>query len=346
MEFINILFIKKLNIHKNIILKFIIFFFIINNINLKVITPDNNPYIVSNEVMKLIHSSFHTNKVIYKENLIDYTIWMQFLNIRIFDDGIYPEILHNREFFSIYSPFIEFILNINITNNNDFINSPNNQSSIIFNFVYENPNLNFQLKNIDANIDALFIEFSRKEDGTYKYFFYYEDELDSNYIEIFFDIDKFKYFPKIYKFLNENKKNIEDFIFNSFCKYLDGILSKYPESDASYLYRSLVKHIDSVQTFALNITSNSKLEKVIINYFKEENTIMDSALYITNITIDIDLIFDGETKIEKYKGIIPELYFTTNFFTFGQVDFEIANTTINTIIGNVFNMIIEYYITD
>ena len=346
MVFINILFLDKYNLHKNIILKIILFFFMINRMVPKIIRPDNDPLSVSDEVLKRIHSFFNIKEVIYKEKLFDYTINMKFLNIRIFDEGIYPETYGYREFFSIELPLIEFILNINISNNNDYVNSPINKSDIVFNNIFITPNLDFQLKYMNANISAAFLEFVRKEDGTYQYVFFYDDLDYSKYIEIYFDIDRYKYFPKIYKFLNDNKKKVEDFIYNSFCKYLEDILSGYPQSDASYLYDKLVDHIRTVQTFALNITTNTKLEKVIINYFKEENAIMDSAYYITNITIDMDLIFDGEAKIEKYKGIIREMYLTTTFIAFGEDDFEIANTTVNTIIKEVINTIIGYYLAD
>ena len=328
MAFIILFILRKNNFSKNIISKLVLFFLIINNIDPKIIRPDNDPSFVSYEVINRIHSAFHTKDVIYKENLIDYTISMKFLNIRIYDEGIFPEKIVNREFFSIGYPEIEFILNINITNNNDFVNSPINKADIIFNNVYDNPTLNFQLKNMNANITANFIEFVRNEDGTYRYVFFYDD-LD---------------YPKIYKFLYENKKNIENFLFTSFSNYLGDILYDYPKSDTIYLYEKLVEHILSVQTFALNITSNTNLEKVIINNFKEKEYIMDSALYITNIEYNIDLIFDGESQMKNYRGIIPEMYFTTKFFTFGGDDHEIANTTINTIINEVFNMIIDYYI--
>ena len=200
------------------------------------------------------------------------------------------------------------------------------------------------MKNLYAKIDFRFIEFQRNEDKTYNFLLYYAKEDFKNNVQIFIDINNYKYFPKIYKFFNENKEKIEMFLFNSFCNYLNDILNQYPEPFGITLYKDIVEHLLAVKTFALNITTSSKLEKVIINKFKEENFIKASYIIIKNIAIDMDLVFYDKIKTENYKGNISEIYITPNFIAYSKTDVPIANTTLNTIINNIFDIIMDNYI--
>ena len=56
---------------------------------------------------------------------------------------------------------------------------------------------------VDASYDGVSFDLLTK--------FY--DDYSQNYVDIFFDIDKYKYFPKIYKFLNDNLLTIWRFLF-------------------------------------------------------------------------------------------------------------------------------------
>ena len=88
--------------------------------------------------------------------------------------------------------------------------------------------------------------------------------------------------------------------FNSFCKYLEDILSGYPQSDASYLYDKLVDHIRTVQTFALNITTNGTPEDVKTSAL-EDNMQYDRITQLKDeiATEYIKMVDDIEKDITK-----------------------------------------------
>ena len=109
---------------------------------------------------------------------------MKFLNIKLYPEYIKQDKVVGQEFFSLINPIIEFILNINITNNNDNINNPDNKVSILFNYQINNPVLNFKLENIYAQIKCNFIEFKRNVDNTYFYKFLNDGEEYSKIIYI------------------------------------------------------------------------------------------------------------------------------------------------------------------
>ena len=109
---------------------------------------------------------------------------MKFLNIKLYPEYIKQDKVVGQEFFSLINPIIEFILNINITNNNDNINNPDNKVSILFNYQINNPVLNFKLENIYAQIKCNFIEFKRNVDNAYFYKFLNDGEEYSKIIYI------------------------------------------------------------------------------------------------------------------------------------------------------------------
>ena len=349
--------IAKINLFNNnlksyyifLFLKLTLLLFIFNGIESKKENSLIDPNTEAETIINFIHSNFNLKNVIYQEKFSEYNISMKFLNIKINDEeDIYLDYDYekNEGYFSLEKTFIEFILSLNISNNNDLINNPDNKVSIIFNHYINSPILNFRLENLYAKIDLRFIEFHKNKDNTYNFLFYYDKQDFKRNVQIFIDTNNYKYFPKIYKFFNENKEKIEMFLFDSFCNYLGDILSQYPEPVGVTLYKDIVKYLLSIKTFALNITSNLNLEKVIIKEFKEENFIKDSYIKIINISIDMDLLFDDNSKIENFKGIIPEIDITTNFISYGTTDIPIANTTLNTIISNVFDIILFNYIDD
>jgi hypothetical protein len=94
-----------------------------------------------------------------------------------------------------------------------------------------------------------------------------------------------------------------------------------------------------------NITENSSLEKIYFNRFKEEKFIkISSQVKIINLQIDFDLIFDQGKRSENYKETIPEISIISTFIHFPMNDTQIANTTLNTIIESIFDIIIENYL--
>ena len=339
-------FISNFKINYHIIIKFFLFFFVINIISAKEIyRPDLDKHKVIETIIKMLHTNFGKNNIVYKESFSDYNISMTFLNLYVQPE----EIIVNEEkdqFVSLIKPIIDFILNITITNNNDIANTPNNKVSIIFNHNINNPVINFKLDDMFAQIKPNYIEFQRNVDNSYRYkFFNYVEEFAKN-VEIKLNLDSCKYIPKIYDLLKKNENKMKMFLFNSFCSYLDDILNVYPEPDGVFLYNKIVDNILSVKTFSLsNITENSSLEKIYFNRFKEEKFIKISThIKIINLQIDFDLIFDEGKRTENYKETIPEISIIYTFIHFPVNDTEIANTTLNTIIKSIFDIIIENYI--
>ena len=269
-----------------------------------------------------------------------------FLKLKI-DQEIKPYYFNDNGFFTLDHPFIEFILSMNISNNNDLKNNPDDKISIIFNPSGIEPYLKFEFQNIYAKLEPKYIEFKRRHDNTIRYSFYNQD-ITKDYrknVDVFIDIKKIKSFPKIDKFLNEHFKEIEDFLFDSFCVYLNGILAKYPEPDEVFIYKELVKSLLLFNTYSLNITEDLSLNKVIVNEFKEENyTIDESCVKFMNIYVDLVLFYDDGIRKEYLKETIPEIDFTYYYFSFSDIDFKVGNTTLNEIIGYLFNKIMENYI--
>lgn len=337
---------ERKNFNYNIYICLIFFFFCVNNIQSKIIRPDQDLVVVGENIIKFINTNFKNNT--YTRSFQEYSISMKFSFLKLqIDQKINPYYYKDNSFFTLDFPLIEFILSMNITNNNDFQNNPDDKVSIIFNPSTIEPYLKFELQNIYSKIEPKYIEFIRRHDNTIMYSFYNKDIIKDyrKNVDVFIDIKKIKSFPKIDNFLNEHLKEIEDFLFDSFCLYLNGILAKYPEPDGVFIYKELVKSLLLVNTYSLNITEDLSLNKVIVNEFKEENyTIDESCIRFMNIYVDLVLFYDDGLRKEYLQETIPEIDFTYNFFSFSDIDFKVGNTTLNEIIGYLFDKIMENYI--
>ena len=334
------------NINYNIYIKFIFFFFCFNIIQSRIIRPDQDLTVVGRNIIKFINTNFKNNT--YTLRFQEYSISMKFLFLKLqIGHEIKPYYYNDIGFFTLDHPFIEFILSMIITNNNDLQNNPDDKVSIIFNPSRIGPYLKFEFQNLYAKLEPKYIEFNRRPYNKIMYSFYNQD-ITKNYrknVDVFIDIKKIKSFPKIDNFLNEHLEEIEDFLFDSFCVYLNSILGRYPEPDGVFLYKELVKSLLLINTYSLNITEDLSLNKVIVNEFKEENyTIDESCVKFMNIYVDLVLFYDDGLRREYLKENIPEIDFTNNFFSFSDIDFKVGNTTLNKIIGFLFNKIMENYI--
>lgn len=324
-----------------ITLKSILFIFLLfNNINSKLERTDTEPEIVSETILKMINSNFlgkeeQTN--IFIKNFGQYTISMKFVNIIFQEEYLdIDTIIKAAAIFSFINPSIEFILSLQISNNNNYTNTPNDTISILYNVNSNTPNLNVELKNIYSLINLKYLEFERQNDNTYKYFLYHYDEEIKKNIEIFLDLENTKYIPKIYNFLVEKKEELEQFVLSSFCLYLDEIIGKYPQPDGIYLYNRIVRDILNLNTFSLDLEEDNSIEKISINYFKEEEIIIDSPIYFINITINFEITFKDNRGTVEYNNIIPFIYFSViSSFIFNS-NCKIGNTTLDSILDNLF----------
>ena len=337
---------NQLNIQNVFPILFI--FLLFNNINSKLDSKlersDTEPEIVSETILKMINTNFlgkenQTNTFI--KNFGQYTISMKFVNIKFQEEYIdIDKIIKERDIFSFIEPSIEFILSLQISNNNNYTNTPNDTISILYNVNSDIPNLNVELKNIYSVINLKYIEFERNNDNSYKYSLYHSDDEIKKNIEIFLDLENTKYIPKIYNFLKEKKEELEQFLLSSFCFYLDEIIGKYPQPDGLYLYNRIVENILNFNTFSLDLQEDKSIEKISINYFKEEKIIIDSPIYFINISINFKITFkDNRGTVEYYK-IIPSIYYSSiSFFKFNS-NFKIGNTTLDSILENLFKRLI------
>lgn len=251
---------------------------------------------------------------------------------------------YTYDFISYINPVIDFILSFEISKNNNIKTIQNN--TIFISFDNEN-NLKFKIKNVYAEICAPFIEFEKRMDNSFEFKFF-ENEEQKKKIDIFIDIEKYKSFPKMYELFNNNIIKLKDFLFNSFCKYLFNIVSYYPESDGVYIYKKIVNYLLNVNTFAINDESDKNIEKISINYFKEEkyekSLIKNDIIFYINIETKFDIIFRNTTKTKSYSEIIPKIKFEPIIFTFEGNNCTIGNSSLKKIFENLFNdFVLLYY---
>lgn len=345
----NLKFKNRYNFLKNIFCKFFLFFLLFNINHSKIKRDDVDPRIVSVNILKLIHTEFvgnNTKKNTFSLNLDDYTIVMKFLNIKIIPEEIKIEDHNYRNwvFFTYMNPNIEFILSLEISNNNNYTNAKNDSLSILYNTNSQEPNFKFELKNIFASIDCNYIQFEQQSDNTYKFsLFKTFDEFKR--IKIFIDLKNLKNFGKINKFFEDKKDKIEIFLFNSFNNYLSNIVSRYPPADGVFLYNEVVRRILHVNTFVLEYNEDKTIEKISINNIKEEKYISDfpSILFI-NVEIKFELIYTENIGHKSFSEIIPEIDFHSNAFYTNETNFKIGNTTLSNLIDGLFLKIVNEYI--
>lgn len=328
----------NININLNkIFIRFLLFLIFINIILANIEREDTEPEIISDKYLEYIQNNFLGNSNennTFIQNFGEYTISMQYLNIKLNVESINIE-KKEISFFSFIQPIIEFILCFEISNNNNYTNIPNDTVSISFDKYSITPNLKFKIKNIYAKMELEYIYFERNTNHTYKYF---TNEYESKKIDIYIEIDNFKYIPKIYKFMFDRKEKIQKFLYDSFFNYLNNIIWHYPEADSLYIFK-LIKDKLLHNTFALNIDEDKNIEKININSFEEENYILDPQIIFINIRTDFDLTFRNNNETKKYSEIIPEIYYFMGYFDFIRDGAKIGNTTLKAIFSELFGKI-------
>ena len=312
-----------------------------------IIRKDVDPWTVSSAIKKLISKFYledgkENNK--YSINLEEYTVAMKFKFIQFNSPEVTIE--QNKDvrwnIFTYDKPEIEFILSLEISNNNLISNSKNNSVSILFN-EGSSPNLKFELNNIYAKILCNYIQFDQKTDSTYN-FTMYSNERELKNIEITLDTKNFIYFGKINKFLNDKKDKLEMFLLNSFYNYLKSIVSFYPIPDGVYLYKEALQRFEEIKIFALEHNSGEAEEKISINLIKEEkfNNIFPEIEFI-NVKVEFEII--NQNSQQKYSHTIPKMYYyPTAGFIPEETNFKIGNTTLSVILTLLFKKIVENYI--
>jgi hypothetical protein len=333
----------------NIFINLILLFLLINSTYTRsdIIRKDIDPQIVSSTIKDLINKFYleegkEYNK--YSINLEEYTVAMKFKFIQFNSPEIRIEQHKDVRWniFTYLNPEIEFILSLEISNNNQILNSKNNSVSIIFN-ERDSPNLKFELKNIYAKILCDYIQFDQKTDNTYN-FTMYSNEREFKNIEIILDTKNYIHFSKINKFLNDKKNNLHIFLLNSFCNYLKSIVSFYPIPDGVYLYKEAIQRFEEIKIFALENNARETAEKICINLIKEEkfNNIFPEIEFI-NVKVEFDIIYQNSQT--SYSHIIPKIYYyPTTGFVPEETNFKIGNTTLSSILTSLFKKIVEDYI--
>ena len=301
-----------------------------------------DPWTVSSKIKDLINTFYlkeGNENNIYSINLEEYTVTMKFKFIQFNSDEI--TIVQHKDvrwnIFTYNEPEIEFMLSLEISNNNQFSNSKNDSVSIIFN-EGSIPNLKFELKNIYAKILYEYIQFDQKSDSTYN-FSMYSNEREFKNIEINLDTKSFVHFKKINKFLNDKKSKLEMFLFNSFYDYLKSIVSTYPIPDGVYLYKEAIQRFDEIKTFAIEAAG-----KICINQIKEEKFInIYPEIEFFNITVDFDII--EQSSQNSHSHTIPKMYYyPTKGFVLEETNFKIGNKTLSSILTLLFERIVDNYI--
>ena len=319
-----------------------------NNINSELKRPEAEPSEVSVKYLEMLHNCF-----LGKENQTNtfityfgqYTIKMKFLNIKMFleEEEIYIDPLIQHTHFSYINPYIEFILSLEVMNRNNNTNAPDDQVSIIYDSNRKEPILKFELKNVNSTINFEYIEFERNPDNTYHYI-YYKDDKELRRIEILIDLEKFKYIPKIYNLLNNQREQLNKFLLNSFCSYLDYIIHQYPIPDGIYSYNEIVERMININTFALDLKDDKSLEKISINSFKEEKYIIEGASIIfLNIKTNFEITFKNTTKV-NHNVVISKLYYIPDIFFFETIEYKIGKITLDKIFIYVIEKIIQEYL--
>ena len=326
------------NIPNNLFIRFFLLFIFINSIDSQIKRKDTEPEQISGKYFKLIQNNFKGNSNennTFTQNFDEYTVTMKYLslNLKIESNQIEEHMKEiGRYIFTYVNPFVEFILSFEISNNNNYTNIPSDTVFITF-----GQNLKFEIKNIYAYLDLSYIEFERNTNHSYSYKI---NEYGDRKIDIFIDIEKFKYISKIYNFLNGKKEQLNKFLYHSFCKYLYNIVSKYPIADGLYFYYIIKERLLDINTFGLDLDEDKDIEKISINYFEEEKYILDPQIKFINIKTEFELTFKNNKETTKYSEIIPEIYLFIDEFEFYRADTIIGNTTLSAIFDKLFKKII------
>ena len=332
-----ILFSKK-NVLINRFLVLFIYILLINTIYSSysfLSREDTSPEKVAPKILNLINENFlgtNGENNIYFTNIGDYLLEMKFLYLNFIPGEISTDKYSTgREFFSYIDIFIEFIFSLKLTKD-----VKNKGVSIMYNSEANSTRLSFQLKKINANIILNFIEFEKLANNTYKYNF-------GKMYDIFINTNNENYPGKINKFLQDNEKELEVFLLNSFENYLRNITSHYPKTDGVILYETVIAYIKSYKTFSYSKSSKYSDIKIVFKEFKEEEIFFeDGGIYFSNVNVKFDVTLSFYYS-KSYEKIIPYIKFLGGKFSYKTTDIILDDLPLSNILDYVFNFVINFY---
>lgn len=332
-----ILFSKK-NVLINRFLVLFIYILLINTIYSSysfLSREDTSPEKVAPKILNLINENFlgtNGENNIYFTNIGDYLLEMKFLYLNFIPGEISTDKYSTGlEFFAYIDNFIEFIFSLKLTKD-----VKNKGVSIIYNSEANSTRLSFQLKKINANIILNFIEFEKLANNTYKYNF-------GKMYDIFINTNNESYPGKINKFLQDNEKELEVFLLNSFENYLRNITSHYPKTDGVLLYETVIAYIKSYKTFSYSKSSKYTDIKIVFKEFKEEEIFFeDGGIYFSNVNVKFDVTLSFYYT-KSYEKIIPYIKFLGGKFSYKTTDIILDDLSLSDILDYVFNLVINFY---
>ena len=332
-----ILFSKK-NVLINRFLVLFIYILLINTIYSSysfLSREDTSPEKVAPKILNLINENFlgtNGENNIYFTNIGDYLLEMKFLYLNFIPGEISTDKYSTGlEFFAYIDNFIEFIFSLKLTKD-----VKNKGVSIIYNSEANSTRLSFQLKKIYANIILDFIEFEKLANNTYKYNF-------GKMYDIFINTNNESYPGKINKFLQDNEKELEVFLLNSFENYLRNITSHYPKTDGVLLYETVIAYIKSYKTFSYSKSSKYSDIKIVFKEFKEEEIFFeDGGIYFSNVNVKFDVTLSFYYT-KSYEKIIPYIKFLGGKFSYKTTDIILDDLSLSDILDYVFNFVINFY---
>lgn len=296
---------------------------------------DTSPEKVAPKILNLINENFlgtNGENNIYFTNIGDYLLEMKFLYLNFIPGEISTDKYSTGlEFFAYIDNFIEFIFSLKLTKE-----VKNKGVSIIYNSEANSTRLSFQLKKINANIILDFIEFEKLANNTYKYNF-------GKMYDIFINTNNESYPGKINKFLQDNEKELEVFLLNSFENYLRNITSHYPKTDGVLLYETVIAYIKSYKTFSYSKSSKYTDIKIVFKEFKEEEIFFeDGGIYFSNVNVKFDVTLSFYYT-KSYEKIIPYIKFLGGKFSYKTTDIILDDLSLSDILNYVFNFVINFY---
>ena len=296
---------------------------------------DTSPEKVAPKILNLINENFlgtNGENNIYFTNIGDYLLEMKFLYLNFIPGEISTDKYSTGlEFFAYIDNFIEFIFSLKLTKD-----VKNKGVSIIYNSEANSTRLSFQLKKINANIILNFIEFEKLANNTYKYNF-------GKMYDIFINTNNENYPGKINKFLQDNEKELEVFLLNSFENYLRNITSHYPKTDGVILYETVIAYIKSYKTFSYSKSSKYSDIKIVFKEFKEEEIFFeDGGIYFSNVNVKFDVTLSFYYT-KSYEKIIPYIKFLGGKFSYKTTDIILDDLPLSGILDYVFNFVINFY---
>ena len=296
---------------------------------------DTSPEKVAPKILNLINENFlgtNGENNIYFTNIGDYILEMKFLYLNFIPGEISTDKYSTGlEFFAYIDNFIEFIFSLKLTKE-----LKNKGVSIIYNSEANSTRVSFQLKKINANIILDFIEFEKLANNTYKYNF-------GKMYDIFINTNNESYPGKINKFLQDNEKELEVFLLNSFENYLRNITSHYPKTDGVLLYETVIAYIKSYKTFSYSKSSKYSDIKIVFKEFKEEEIFFeDGGIYFSNVNVKFDVTLSFYYT-KSYEKIIPYIKFLGGKFSYKTTDIILDDLSLSAILDYVFNFVINFY---